>query len=813
MPLNLTQILTPILTPILATSTNTDQDGVTARLVRAFVTGESPSDATAVRLVFERPLPSWAWLLVIVAACMVALWSYRRLKGSTQRLSRALRGVLVVLRACTLVLLALLIAGPSARFERTRVEPDRLIVMVDRSRSLSIGDGPGGITREEQLLALLRASEGMLGEIARGVGAGASTGKQIDFLGFSGGAYALPVVSNEGTPRIADAVGAAEGERTDIDAALRQAMQRSAGQPVSGIVMLSDGRSGVPVSPETLRLIERDSVRVFTVALGSNERVGDAAIIAIAAPARAFVRDRVPVEVRVDRGGLLGKVAVRLIDADTGVEIARKELTESAGATGEGARGEESVVLDAGADAAGTRKWRAELVTERSDLVRANDTRELSVELVDRPLRVLYVEGTSRWEYRYFKNLLTREKDVESSIMLLSADRDFAQEGNMPISRLPRTKEEFGKYDLFVIGDVPSGFFSPDQLAIMRAEVSERGAGLLWIAGERSTPASWESTPLADLFPFRPPLALEPRAGASVIRPTGVAARLGVLRLSDDEDGWPEVLTSPAVQWPRLRYVQSVPRSRLKPTAETLAEAEGAPGTGASVEPTSAIVRMRFGAGEVIFVATDEIWRWRYGQGERYPERFWIPLVRLLARESLAQGDERATLTVEPARAAPGESVVVMLRFADEESAQQGAASIPVDIVGSDGAAIARLDLVRDGGSAMATLPVEKVGSFRAVASDPAVGKAEAAFEVVRRDDELRHGDADHEALAELSKRTGGQVLDAQSLPTLPTLLPRRARETDESVVRALWDTPWAFGLVAVLLGLEWIGRRVLRLV
>mgnify|MGYP000046805360 CR=1 FL=1 len=54
-------------------------------------------------------------------------------------------------------------------------------------------------------------------------------------------------------------------------------------------------------------------------------------------------------------------------------------------------------------------------------------------------------------------------------------------------------------------------------------------AGLLWIAGERSTPASWESTPLADLFPFRPPLALEARVGASIVRPTGVAERLGVV--------------------------------------------------------------------------------------------------------------------------------------------------------------------------------------------------------------------------------------------------------------------------------------------
>ncbi len=776
----------------------TDPAPAGGTLLRSFVElllgGSVPADSGEMTVIFERPLPSWAWFLVFVFAIAVAVWSYRRLAGATQKRSRSLRTALVAFRATTLVLLVALISGPTVRFERTRTERDRLVVLVDRSRSLSIADAPGGTTRDEQLASILRASQGTLGTIARD--------KDIDVVGFSGGTFSLAAKDLD----IEAALGKPEGERTDLDAALRQSITRGAGRPLSGVLVLSDGRSSVPVSPETMRLLERDSVPVFTVALGSRERIGDAAITATTSPARAFVRDRVPVEVRVDRGGIAGKLAVKLVDVATGRELARKDVEETAPANGE-----EVVVLDASTDAAGTHNWRVELVADRPDLVRENDTREFTVEFIDRPLRVLYVEGTSRWEYRYFKNLLIREKDVESSIMLLSADRDFAQEGTAPIARLPRTKEEFAKFDLFVIGDVPSGFFSPDQLAVMRGEVSERGAGLLWIAGERSTPASWEGTPLADLFPFRPPLALEPRVGASLIKPTNVAERLGVLRLSDDADGWPDAFSDANLQWPRLRYVQSVPRARLKPTAEVLAEAEGA-GIGAE-ETTAAVTRMRFGAGEVIFVATDEIWRWRYGQGERYPERFWVPLVRLLARESLVQGNERATITVDPPRVAPGESVVITLRFVDEESAQQSAASVPAEIVAADGTPVGRVDLVREGGVASATLPVERVGVFKAVASDPSFGRASAAFEVVRRDDELRRGDADHEALADLSKRTAGRALDARSITTLPELLPRRARETDESVMRTMWDTPGALAALLLLLGLEWIGRRLLRLV
>ncbi len=786
---------------------------MTGRIVEWLLDGDVPSDAGSVSIVFERPLPAWGWLLIAVGSFLLAWWSYRRLQGTTQVLSRPLRSVLVVLRTATLMLLALLLAGPSARFERSRVEPDRLVVLVDRSRSLEIADAPGGTTREEQLKSALRAATPVFARIAGREGDDGSApardrsaGKDIDFVGFSSGTFTIPADAS----RIVEAIGAPEGERTDLDAAIRQAIGRGAGQPLSGIVVMSDGRSVTPVSPETLRMLERDAVRVFVVPLGSSTRIGDAAIVALESPARAFVRDRVPVGVRVDRGGVTGPIVVRLVDTESGQTLAEETLPEP-DAADDAAGGEQVVMLDAAGDVAGVRRWRAEIEGVRPDLVRGNDARELAVELVDRPLRVLYVEGTSRWEYRYFKNLLVREKDIESSIMLLSADRDFAQEGNMPIARLPRTKEEFAQYDLFILGDVPSGFFSPDQLAIIRGEVADRGAGLLWIAGERSTPSSWDATPLADLFPFRPPLALEPRIGTSIVRPTPVAERLGVLRLSDDEDGWPDVLTSPDLQWPRLRFVQSVSRARLKPTAEVLAEAQG---TGANAgEPSALVTRMRFGAGEVVFVATDEIWRWRYGQGERYPERFWIPLVRLLARESLAQGDERAALTVEPARVAPGESVVVTLRFSDEESAGNGGSAVPVEIVDDDGRAVSRVDLVREGGVAVATVPVDRTGSFRAVANDPSFGRAEAAFEVVRRDDELRRGDADHALLAELARRTGGAVIDGATPGSLPGLLPQRARETDESVMRALWDLPAALVALLLLLGLEWSGRRILRLV
>jgi hypothetical protein len=110
-------------------------------------------------------------------------------------------------------------------------------------------------------------------------------------------------------------------------------------------------------------------------------------------------------------------------------------------------------------------------------------------------------------------------------------------------------------------------------------------------------------------------------------------------------------------------------------------------------------------------------------------------------------------------------------------------------------------------------MPADRLGMFEAVASDPAFGSAKAAFEVVRIDDELRRGDADHGLLEALANRSGGRMLDGSGLRELPSLLPLRAREIDESVRRTIWDTSAAFAALLVLLAIEWTGRRLLRLV
>jgi hypothetical protein len=757
-----------------------------------------PADAETLRFAWEREWASWIWVLLVGACLAFAIWSYRRLTAG-----RPIRLALAGVRSGILLLALVIISGPMLELPREIVEQDWVLILADRSASMTVADAPGTTgraARDEQLRALVDANAETWTALA--------DERQVRWLGFHTGAFTLD--ASQTTPGAPGDLGEPVGVRTDLGAALRQALQRAAARPVSGVLVLSDGRTTSAPDRTVLRRLQADAIPVFTVPLGSAEPMGDLALRRLDAPRRAFVRDKVPVVVEIDRFGSAVRDiggTIRLVDDATGDTLDAVEMPP----------GDErdAVTLTAEPRLAGEASWRVVIETEEPDLIPENNAKPLLIELVDRPLRVLFVDGYPRWEYRYLKNLLVREKSIECAVMLLSADRDFAQEGNEPITRLPRSPEELARYDVLVIGDAPASFFSPDQLDMMRGHVADRGAGLLWIGGERHTPSTYAGTVLADLLPMRGSLDL-PRIDRPVLmEPTELARRLGVLRLVTGEGiGWPAELTDPSYRWSQLFAAQRIEPGRLKPTAEVLARTV-APVDGAHL-PLA--VHIRYGAGQSIYVATDEIWRWRYGRGELLPDQFWIQMIRMLGRESLATAGQRAVLTASPRRLQVKQPLTIMLRLLDAQLVESRRASVAAGLETEDGRRVADLELHRlpdaEDGFATTFLP-EVTGRFVVRLDDPTLSGLDVStpVEVYAPDDEMRRPETDHEMLDQLSTTTGGQVLGPDDIRDLPDLLPRRAVRTPNPLRERIWDTPLAFILVLLALTAEWIGRKTARLV
>lgn len=776
-------------------------------LRRLFNIESIPADAETVSLAWENPWPGWVWALLLLAAALFAAWSYSRLTGR-----RSGKIVLASVRFAIITLVLVLISGPMLEMPRETVEEDWVLVLVDRSVSMNIADTIDEATgdrlsRDEQLRrALAEHAEtfAALGE-----------NKQLVWLGFHLGAFSLDAANSGAEEPAADADGlpaalsGADGQRTSINTSIVQALQRAAARPLSGIVLISDGRTHDPPTRATVRRLQADAVPVFTVPVGSADALADVTIRRIDSPRRAYVGDKVPITVQLDRAGSASHetgATVTLIDELTGEELAREEVAAN--------DDRDEVTLTAEPTLAGEATWRVQIDTERPALVPENMVRTFGIDLLDRPLRVLYVDGYPRWEYHYVKNLVVREESLESSVMLLSADREFAQEGNIPIARLPRSPGELADYDVIVIGDVPASFFTTEQLEMFRDHVADYGAGLLWMAGPRSTPNTFAGTALADLLPVRGSAPIQPIGRPVLMQPTDLADRLGVLQLTTGEEvGWPHELTDASYGWSQLRYAQRLDRARLKPTVEVLAETTET----FSEQPLPLVTSMRFGAGNSVYVATDEIWRWRYGRGELLPEQFWVQMMRMLGRESAAGSGQQAILEVNPRRLEVNQPLRIDLRLLDDRMVAQQLPSVGAELINEQGETVAEIQLLRLNGAEerfAATFLPDTPGRYRVQLSDATIaGHGDADVEVFTPDDEMRRPETDHALLENLAEATGGRVLKADQLGELPALLPNRALRTVNPLTERIWDTPFFFALIVLALTAEWIGRKVLRLV
>lgn len=791
-----------------------------------------------VELAFARPIPGWGWVLAALGVGALAVWSYLHLVGP-----KVVRAWLAGVRSLLVLTLLFVLSGPQLVRPDDRVEKDWVVVLVDRSASMGISDvpveGTERRTREAQLRRSLEQSWPMWSKLAQE--------RTVRWLGFDAGAYDLAPAdrseNEEAGGGVLAGLGEPLGRRTQIGLSLEQALRMASARPVSGVVIFSDGRTVDEPTRATMRRLASEHIPVFVVPLGREEPLLDLAVAAVEAPAMAFLHDTVPVNVRIERiGSGESPVTVRLIDAGTGIVLDETTLPVGAQAWRDDAA---LVTLAAKPGDAGRQVWRVTVSTPVPDLIAENNTGEVVIEMVDRPLRVAYFDGYPRWEYRYVKNLLVRESSIRASAMLLAANRRYLQEGDYPLVTLPRSPEEWAEFDVVVLGDVRAELFSREQLEQLREHVASRGAGLLWIGGPGATPATWIETPLGDLLPFR---AVSPPTGTPsyrvyatpvVVRRTPAAERLGLLELSDDPatGGWPERLSDPATGWSRLHWAQRIDPSALKPTAEVLAVAAPAqrslvsgPGLAeALAEATPLVISMRYGAGRVVYVGTDEIWRWRYARGEELPERFWLPLMRLQGRESLSRAGRSATLEVSPRRAVVDQPIRIAVTILDQSLAELQLPAIRVAVQRADVSG-AELDpqpiLLRltpeDAGATRTvtqtystTWLTSEAGRFVVEPREPTLAAMQlsAQLDVMLPDDELRAPEADHAFLQRLATQTGGQVLSPEALDSLPDLLPNReVRIVGIPTIETLWDH-WTWLVVLVSLAtVEWVVRKLIQL-
>ena len=739
-------------------------------------------------LVFERPAPPWLCLVGFVVIFSTAIFSYVNMKGKL-----GARIFLAILRVVALFTIATLSMEPTLEWPQERIEPDFVDVLVDRSSSLQVRDM---VDTDGKIVS---RADVQTKSLQNNVWNLIEKDHKVEWVSVTGSANV--VLKKEELPP-------ATGNRTLLASAINQTLQRNLGRPLSAVVVISDGRSQDAVGATTLRQIQTLGVPVFTIPLGDPNGINDQGIISVEAPQIGFLQDQIPVQAQISTRKPNEKIRVVLRD-----KVSQRKIDEQEAVSGPD--GKANVTLVGQGKNPGETIWEV-AIDGPKDADESNDLRRVDINFIDRPIRVLYLDGWPRWEFRYIKNILLREKNIESSIMLLSADRDFAQEGTTPISRLPKTEKEFAAFDVIILGDVPSGFLNTTQQKHIQELVAKRGVGLLWIAGDRSTPSSWRGNALEDLLPFHGPLEL-PRVDRPVyMEPTEAAGRIGLLRLGntkEEEQPWPKELSVGGESWAKLEWAQRIENRNLKPTTEVLAYTTGSKpdNTDSAKKETPLVLTMRYGAGQTTYVATDETWRWRYGRGETFPERFWIQLIRHLARSAL-RNKEGVSLQVDPVRATNHQPVRIIADLANTSTGE----TVVVEARQEQGGNVVDISLKPDGGNRFSNVwmtPSQGDGLWKFRIRQPQISESpEASLTITQEDTERIDATPDHDLLQKLSAATKGQVINVSEIEKLEKLIPRRSFTIRQPIQIPLWNQWIFYAIFVFVITLEWVGRRILKM-
>ena len=746
-------------------------------------------DTTTTLTLTNEPGPL-VWFICIASILLLSWWCYRSITSSP-----ATRIVLTTIRTAILVFLFLLLLQPAFEVSNTRYTSDRVIVLLDGTGSMNVEDV---FTPQER-----RTRNDQLGDVVNNTRIWNEIKENREILWYSFDNTATKITMEEDLP---DPIG----RTTDIASTLLGFDTDNPDRPISAFILVTDGNSSNPPPPGFLRRIESNGVPIISIPLGAADVPGDMAISRVSKPTQAYTTDNIPINIQIEYQGIqpdgFGN-SVILEDVDTGSVIDEQPIVFP----DDESRCE--VTLVGKPRAGGIASWRVRLVQPQPDLIESNDTQEFTIELNQTPLRTLYIEGRPRWEYRYLKNLLLREGTIESSTMLLSADSDFYQEGDRSISRLPSTLEEFKQWDVIIIGDVPSSSLSPTQCGMIRDLVASGDLNLIWIGGERWTPATWKENVLADLIPFNPPFQLQSNTGTNHINPTRNADKIGILQI-EDFDGSFNTTTDTELEWSGFKWFQEVDGRQMKPSATMLAEANN--GNTYPSTPLPILMSMRYGLGKIIYSTTDEFWRWRHGRGERLYEQFWIQILRSLARDG-ATGDSR-DFKIDVSHRNPNVDTPVSIRIeiTDEQLLDSTGDLLVLDIHDSRGGPIDSLTLYRDSNQGNVYSSTWTPKNAGAVTMTPRVGQLESAqtmtLNVSDPSDEYKRPETDHDTLRRISEVSMGHVVEVEDMDVLPELLPDRSTTTIETQTSYLWDSPWLFLIPILLFTIEWLFRRSLQL-
>jgi hypothetical protein len=475
-----------------------------------------------------------------------------------------------------------------------------------------------------------------------------------------------------------------------------------------------------------------------------------------------------------------------------------------------------------------------------SDVDERDNVQQTVVAVIERKNRVLIFAGGPMREYQFVRNLLYRDRDVESHVLLQTGRTGMSQEAERIVDEFPGDRAALSQYDAVLAFDADWTKVSDAQVQALEQWVAEQAGGLLLVAGSVEMP-KWlsrsaggeRSTILRSLSPVK---LLQ--SGSRVLTSSRV----------ESEKPWPLKISSDGLQ-SDFMWLSEDPQSSAKLWSEfegvyTYQSAyELKPGAKALAwfsDPTSAedgnlpiyLASQFYGAGRVVFQGGGELWRLRE-LGDQYYDRYYTKLVRWISQGRLLMDSDRGVLLLDREQALLGDQVTVRAVLKDQRFQPLVQSEVVARLLDPQKRNLPLVLRPLDGGTQPGVytgqFPVQVAGEYLVqlqlggLASDEVLSASvKARVPAV----EMQRAERNDELLLPLATQSGGRYFKGVD-SAIATVEPEKRTALTAAIlpqdqISFLPGVPnrrfqlrwlgWLMALIAGCLSIEWFARRLHRL-
>jgi hypothetical protein len=793
------------------------------------------------RLVLEPAVPVGAVLALLLAGCAV-LAGYQLVgppPPATPR-CRAVSASATFVGFAALVALLLnptwleLIPPPSGR--------PALHVLVDTSASMAATDAgargaasDGVVTGDRSRIDAARA---LARRVALELGGSGERALDVRLHAFDGRVRPIALEALDGL--------VAAGEVTDLAGAIRRVLDEP--RPgLAAVLVLSDGIHTATGGTDDLAAAAR-AARALGVPVHASPFGGDVAVVDVgveldAAEEVAFAGQDLTVAVRVVHQGFDRGSALATLSSGGGRPVASRPVDLAT-------RSPVEVAFTLEAREPGTTEYTVSVAPLSGELVLANNSRDMTLRVIDEQIRVLVLEGKPYWDLKFLTRALMRDPALvtttavrltpQRALVRTRAERAPARAGAEgagpgggsgaaaaagagaaapPAESVRTIVSESGTFEqlldggfldrqhVVVLGRDAETFLAPVVAERVRSWVSRRGGALLCARGR---PGALADGPLEPLLPVR---WEPPGSAAGATGPTDFRFGLEFTEQGRGLQLLPRRLLEPLTRSTAGLSTEARARDE-KDLATVLARAVGPGPDGPAGMP--ALTVQPYGLGRVIALEGAGMWRLAFSPAGRADQEalyrsLWAGLLRWVVAGGELMPGQRASL--RPARASFTTLEPVVLSVVSGPDAPFGPRSLPVVELARPDGAVGRHAAVPTGTDArlyrvsVGPLPA---GRYRARLPVPGGRPADCSFSVaVPLAERLQLG-ARPDQLALLAEQTGGSVLTRPDPASVRDACSRywTAAHPTRYARTPAWDNVMVLALVVGAWAVAWLVRR-----